>query len=133
MRIVTLLILALAGPAAADVFMFQTPSGNIVCSVGREPGFSDVACSIATREGPPAMPRPPGCAGPWGHRFVMTDRDPPYMECGAPMAGSGVEVAPYGETGTFGGITCESSRAGLSCRNARGHGFFLSRARQSVF
>jgi len=31
------------------------------------------------------------------------------------------------------GLTCISEQSGVSCRNARGHGFTLSRAAQSVF
>nr|WP_297971004.1 DUF6636 domain-containing protein [uncultured Amaricoccus sp.] len=39
----------------------------------------------------------------------------------------------YGRALDFRDIFCQSSRNGLECRNADGHGFFLSRARQSVF
>ena len=57
------------------------------------------------------------------------------MECGAPgrrNTAPGVDVAAYGQKADWGGISCASSAAGLECQNADGHGFFLSRARQSI-
>jgi len=127
---------ALAGPARADVFMFQTPSGNIVCSGGVDSGdISDVVCEIIQRNGPTALPRPAGCTTAWGHHFSMSARGQVQMSCGGPSVGGGrgLEVAPYGITGRWGDISCRSEQTGLTCTNADGHGFFLSRARQSVF
>jgi hypothetical protein len=43
------------------------------------------------------------------------------------------EVLDYGSTLTFGGITCTSAKAGMTCQNAAGHGFTLSRKLQSLF
>ena len=126
----------LASPATADVFMFQTPSGNVVCSGGVDTGdISDVMCEIIERNGPPAQPRPAGCSAAWGHHYSMPSRGPVEMACGGPRArgGRGVEVAPYGVTGRWGKISCRSEQTGLTCTNADGHGFFLSRARQAVF
>jgi hypothetical protein len=39
----------------------------------------------------------------------------------------------YGRRYTWRGITCVSATTGLTCRNASGHGFFLSRRRQRIF
>ena len=121
-------------PAQADVFNFATPSDNIHCTVGLEPGSADIECTIFQRQGPDAYPRPADCQYSWGHVFILTDRGPPQMACG-PLPGKfpAQGVAPYGETGTFNLITCLSERTGLTCRNADGHGFFLSRRQQSVF
>lgn len=133
-RMLVLLFAAgVAAPAAADIFPIRTPSGNIGCSVGLEAGpTGDIICEIVERQGPPAAPRPADCAGPWGHVFVLLERGPVEMQCGAPGTPSG-DVAAYGQTGRFGAITCQSSEAGFQCSNADGHGFFLSRRRQSVF
>lgn len=134
MRYALLPLILAASPALGDVFGFQTPSGNIACSVGMEADSADIECVIHEKNGPPAAPRPAGCKGPWGHRFTMTERGPVKMACGGP--GQKVDwgdVAPYGDTGKFGAITCLSSQAGFQCRNGDGHGFFLSRAKQSVF
>ncbi|MGR3758960.1 DUF6636 domain-containing protein [Roseobacteraceae bacterium NS-SX3] len=123
-----------AGMAAADIFTFETPSENIQCSVGLEAGGADIYCTIIERRGPPALPRPPGCTLDWGHTFLMYDTGLVQLIC-APLDRSrgGYERADYGATGSFGGLSCHSSRKGLECRNLDGHGFFLSRARQVVY
>lgn len=136
MRFLCVLFLLASIPAHADVFPFKTPSGNIECSVGIGRDSADIICEIHQRQDPPAAPRPAGCTGPWGHHFELLERGPVRMRCGAPGSKStapGVDIAEYGQTGQFGDITCLSQRTGFECRNADGHGFFLSRRRQSVF
>ncbi|WP_422074657.1 DUF6636 domain-containing protein [Tranquillimonas rosea] len=134
MRIALLLALGCATPAAADVWTFETPSENIQCVVGMSHDSSDLECTIIERHGPPAAARPAGCTSDWGHTFLMYDRGPVRMSCVPLNAGrGGFDRADYGVTGEFGGFTCHSSREGLECRNLDGHGFFLSRARQTVF
>jgi hypothetical protein len=39
----------------------------------------------------------------------------------------------YGKSWTYHGFTCTSRTNGLRCRNASGHGFFLSREKQLLF
>ena len=125
-----------AAPALADVTPFETPSGNIQCSVGTGEGPPGIECMISELSGAPTTPRPAGCNGVWGHRFAMGERGVVTLQCGSPLprdrAPAG-NIAQYGKVGQFGGIVCQSSEAGLECRNADGHGFFLSRRRQSVF
>ena len=136
MRAISLILMLSAGAVVADVTPFQTPSGNIECYVGTGDGPSDIDCTIFNRAGPPALPRPANCIAAWGHHFSMTERGKVQMKCGEPGESNtapGVASAPYGQTGEFGGIVCQSSRKGLECKNADGHGFFLSRKRQSVF
>ncbi len=126
----------LATMAQADVFMFSTPSRNIDCSVGLGEVSADITCTIHERNSPPALPQPSTCLAPWGHHFTLLERGPVQMGCGGPgvrNTATYVEIAPYGEVGQFGLITCLSQKTGFECRNADGHGFFLSRARQSVF
>ncbi|WP_372572516.1 DUF6636 domain-containing protein [Ruegeria jejuensis] len=133
-RILSFCFLVLAAPVSADVWTFETPSENIQCVVGQGPNSSDLECRIIERYGPPALPRPASCASDWGHSFLMYDTGPVQMLC-APLSHNrgGFDRAEYGVTGQFGGFTCHSSRKGLDCRNLDGHGFFLSRAVQSVF
>ncbi|EIE52761.1 hypothetical protein AL036_06105 [Salipiger aestuarii] len=125
-----------ASPALADVDYFDTPSGNISCSVGLGRDSSDVSCTIYDRT--PTLPRAGGCSRS-GHTVWMNDRGPVTIECDQPglsyarPAGPGPQVLEYGQSWDFGGIRCTSSTKGLECRNAGGHGFFLSRARQSVW
>lgn len=130
------LSLCVAMPAAADVFLFKMPSNNVVCSVGLEADSSDIRCEIFERSGPPPRPVPADCMAYWGHVYSMRDTGPVTMECidfNPRIADSVTDVAQYGVTGTFGGISCLSSEQGLRCTNRSGHGFQLARRKQSVF
>jgi hypothetical protein len=52
----------------------------------------------------------------------------------APSPDENVPVLAYGKSRKFGTkMTCTSRRTGLTCRNTRDHGFFLSRERIRVF
>ncbi|TMV77390.1 hypothetical protein FGG78_27365 [Thioclava sp. BHET1] len=134
LRIWICLLIIAGGAARADVWTFETPSENIQCVVGEDHLGSDIRCVIIRRNGPPALPRPANCTTDWGHAFVMKDHGPVQMTC-EPLsqARDGFDRAEYGVTGRFGGFICQSERSGFTCRNESGHGFFLSRARQSVF
>ena len=134
-----LVLLLAAAPAFADVEGFQTPTGNISCSVGQGEGLADIDCTIYERAGPPATPRLARCNAAWGHRFLMQEHGVAKAECG-PSIGSvphgpdpSTRTVKYGVTEKFGGIVCRSSASALECHNADGHGFSLSRQRQSIF
>jgi hypothetical protein len=120
--------------ASADVWTFETPSENIQCIVGEGRDSSDLECTIIEYHSPPFVPRPSWCQLDWGHTFRMRDRGHVEMLCVAlNRKKDGFDRAEYGVTGRFGGFTCLSSRQGLECRNLDGHGFFLSRGRQTLF
>lgn len=131
--------LALSWPTAtlADISPFKMPSGNIQCTISEDFGIPPrVDCTIFVREGAPAQARSANCVGAWGHHYALLVRGQVQMSCGEPgpvNTAAGVPVAQYGDTGDFGGITCKSMTTGLTCRNADGHGFHLSRAKQSIF
>ncbi|WP_348773490.1 DUF6636 domain-containing protein [Litoreibacter halocynthiae] len=133
-RILTVCLGLVPQIATADVWTFETPSENIQCSVGEDRTSSDIHCVIINRHGALAAPRPAGCNSNWGHSFYMADRGFAQVLC-EPFSRNrdGFDRAEYGVTGQFGGFTCHSSKKGLECRNLDGHGFFLSRARQTIF
>ena len=123
------------GPTAAfaDGYGFMTPSGNIYCN-GAIDGGGYISCTIVSRNGGPAAPKPGSCSGVWGHEFDLDSTGPAKIVCGrTPQRVDYSDIADYGLTGEFGAITCTSERTGLTCRNQSGHGFFLSRAKQRVF
>lgn len=134
--ITRLLVFALtlsAAPVAADVWSFNTPSGNIECWVGESQNASDLTCTIFKRSA--TLPGYTKCPASRGLTLFMTHNGAVQASCepaGARPSG-GQSVADYGVQGRFGGFTCDSSRKGLRCKNERGRGFFLSRAVQSVF
>lgn len=131
--IASLLVLPMS--AAADIFTFETPSGNIDCSVGVGEAPTDIICTIHQREGAPARPRPAGCSKGWGHVFKLRAEGQVTMACEDPGQNLKMfEIAEYGvSSGDWGGLSCTSRKAGLECRNADGHGFILSRRLQKVY
>ncbi len=121
------------GPVLADGFGFMTPSGNIYCN-GQVSGGGVVECTIVSRSGEFALPKPASCAGVWGHEFTLEGSGSTMMKCGeAPEGVDYSDIANYGASADFGDITCTSERAGLTCSNKTGRGFFLSRRKQEVW
>ena len=136
--------LAAPGPSPAtrearSIGYFKTPSGNIVCghSVAASARETSVECGI--RSG--LKPAPPNTCTDLdysGKRVGLTalGRAVPVVCAGDPgpfLFASRARVLAYGRTWRGGGIVCTSRRIGLTCRNRRGHGFFLSRARWRSF
>ena len=126
-----LLVVALALPGGRFPGLlvqggFMTPSGNIACNVGLlGPGT----------HGSRAI----GCAV-----YSLTDKRGLatwWMKATGPALSGRFQANPateypklgYGRRYTWRGITCVSATTGLTCRNASGHGFFLSRRRQRIF
>ena len=126
-------LILLASPAFADVWSFNTPSGNIECWVGEDFGGSDIECTIFQRSAP--MPQFPACPVNRGISVLMQNRGGVKVNCipAGKRPTGGQHVAEYGVEGNFGGFTCFSATSGLQCRNEDGHGFHLSRKNQSVF
>lgn len=125
----------LADPAAADVWSFNTPSGNIECTVGEGFEGSDIECTIYRRSQPARVSALANCPVSRGVTFFMRNRGGVTATCASPGARpTGTQgVADYGVEGKFGGFTCFSATTGLQCRNQDGRGFHLSRANQQVF
>lgn len=124
---------------AQNAVGFQTPSGNIHClAYNHEPGapYATLECDIGDRSGnAPVRPRPADCDFDWGQRFVLDGAAAgAQLGCASDWLGSdGNAVLNYGSSMTFGAITCTSRKTGLTCKNKRGEGFFLSRRRQTLF
>ncbi len=122
-------VAALALPAsAAAAVHFRTPSGNIGCYVDRD----FIRCDIG-RTATKVPPRPASCELDWGNAFEMTRTRRPRRICHGDTVLGGRRVLAYGETLRFGAFACLSRTAGLACRNAGGHGWFLSRERVRLF
>jgi hypothetical protein len=134
LRIIAALIL-LAAPASADVWSFNTPSGNIECVVGEGFNGSDIECTIYQRSEPARVAALSNCPVSRGVTFFMQNRGGVSAKCAPPgarpMGAQG--VAEYNVEGKFGGFTCYSATSGLQCRNEDGRGFHLSRSNQQIF
>jgi hypothetical protein len=82
----------------------------------------------------PIRPRPKDCNFDWGQRFELGADSDAGLECASDWVGSedGPSL-PYGNSVKAGKIVCTSAETGLTCKNADGHGFILSRRSQKIF
>ena len=119
----------------AEVY-FKTPSGNVICGGDMAHSTSGVTCDIRERASDkPIKPMPDWCPLDWGGRFTLNRKkaelecysDYPYIHPDEMM------VLNYGQTVRGNGWSCTSQKSGLTCKNTRGRGFFLSRKRQRIF
>jgi hypothetical protein len=123
-----------ASPALAESVFFKTPSGNIHCGYDDYEGTPFIRCDISNYT-PSAVSRPADCDLDWGGAFAISaDGTSSIMVChGDTVMTPDALTLAYGDRFAREGISCLSEQKGLTCRNARGHGFFLSRARQEMF
>lgn len=133
---VTLALCLAAHPALAqdEYITFKSPSSNILCVMtGGEDASARCDMMALT---PTYTQRPQGCEADWGHAFyVAADDNLGELACVGDVVGDGdrAMVLPYGARLDFGGITCLSESAGMTCSNEAGHGFTLSKARQQIY
>ncbi|MFT3988261.1 DUF6636 domain-containing protein [Aestuariivirga sp.] len=131
---VIVLLIGGAAVAIADQANFKSPSGNIFCSYFDYDGPPEVRCDIlnSTR----SFRKPPSdCDLEWGDSFAVsaTAKRGEVVCHGDTVMTPDAAPLPYNRSFQQGGITCTSSMKGLACVNAKGHGFFVSRAKQQVF
>jgi hypothetical protein len=130
------ILLASAGFTQAALAQegFRSPTGNIHCQFFAIDGDAVIRCDLRQVSNR-SLPRPRDCDLDFGQAFEISGR----ATRGAPLCygdtvqDNGLPVLPYGQTWQRAGLTCLSEQTGVSCRNARGHGFTLSRAAQRVF
>ena len=136
--------LATAGSAAAKTPLpgFHAASGNISCVLLSVP-TGNLLCSIAHATYAAALEK--RCFNPSGengagvdwHGFLLTPTKKGRINCsgGALYDPSRVRylTIAYGKTWGLAGFACTSHTTGLTCRNRRGHGFFISRRAWSTW
>lgn len=136
MRRLALLALGLslffaAGSASAQDG-FQTPSKNIFCKMYDFDGPPTLRCDMMEVDTRPRQPA--SCDGDWGRAFEVTARGRAQPICrGDTLYDPSLPTLRYGSVWQRAGFTCRSEQSGLTCFNAMGRGFSLSRARQEVF
>jgi hypothetical protein len=134
MKITKLALIATAAVAAtiavpvtahANSQNFQSPSGNIACTLDT----GGAACDI--REYTYQPPPGPECAKhiKWGNRFTLMPGQPGAMAChGDTLRVEGEATLNYGQTISAGTITCASDLSGMKCTdNSSGHYFQVSK------
>ena len=113
---------------------FQSPSGNIIC--GDIDGSSELTCYLHEKDNrKPARPKPKDCDVEWGNMFSVGVRGHASLDCyiDYPFDTENVQTLPYGSTIKGKGWQCTSQKTGMTCKNSQGHGFTLSRKKQTLF
>lgn len=113
---------------------FHTPSRNIICDSfgGGGPGRGSMRCDINNTSNRP-KPKPRSCEFDYGFSYGLSTRGRGELLCVSDAVVNTRPILRYGRAWSRFGMRCVSRRSGLTCRNGRGHGFFLSRGRQRVF
>lgn len=114
---------------AETEYYFASPSGNIGCMMGSLLN-GGVMCDIKhyTYARPPD---PDHCTGVvnWGDRFSLNPGQEPAMPChGDTVFDPELDrTLNYGQTQSFGPITCDSEESGMTCTDTgTGHYFRVS-------
>jgi hypothetical protein len=134
MKALTVCFLLSATPAAADdLLFFRSPTGNIACLIATG-DYAVARCDMRSLT-PSFTAPPPGCDLDWGSSFEvgLSSRKGVLACVGDTVADPSAVELGYGQTLSRGGFACTSERSGMTCTNPAGHGFTISRARQSLF
>ncbi|HEX9416969.1 MAG TPA: DUF6636 domain-containing protein [Gaiellaceae bacterium] len=124
------LVATTASAAQQSYTTFKTPTGKIVCGVFIAGKYSEsmLRCDILTGL-KPKVKRPKGCDFDFGSTLELRPTGRAIIGCVSDAVGQAKRVLGYGQTFRKGPFTCQSARAGLTCKNKSGHGFFLSKQR----
>jgi hypothetical protein len=127
---------AFAAPSASARALpgFRSPTGNIRCFV--LVGHSgDLLCTIGSSSYAKTLQARciGGGVGVDWHGFTLGATRRGALNCSGGIQYDPADRLPtttlaYGSTWRHGDFTCISSRTGVTCRNHRGHGLFVSRA-----
>lgn len=135
----TLLLLPAAALGQDAPSTFQTPSGNILCQVleAEDATQTQLNCDVLEFSNtPPAAPA--DCPWPedFGHSFALpVSEGSAFRLCTHDSFNEpGIPVIGYGQAWEYGDyFRCTVERAGLTCQNQFGNGFFLSRDNQEIY
>jgi hypothetical protein len=122
---------SVAAAKSAKFVAFKTPSGNIGCIYSDGPNY--LRCDI--RSGLKPTPRhPSGCREDYGDSLSMNGTGRAHLVChGDTALEPSARVVAYGGSIRVGPFTCKSRTTGLTCTNASGRGWFLSRESYRLF
>lgn len=81
----------------------------------------------------PPQPYSGYCEFDWGAGFLLSQNGKPEILCISDTIGGSKYTLAYKSTWRNAGFKCVSENNGLTCTNANGRGFFLSRDRWNVF
>lgn len=134
MKALTVCFLLCATPVMADdLLFFRSPTGNISCLIATGE-YAVARCDMRSLT-PSFTAPPPGCDLDWGSTFEVTlSARKGALGCvGDSVIDPDAVELGYGQTISLGGFDCTSERSGMTCTNPAGHGFTVSKARQTLF
>jgi hypothetical protein len=111
--------------AAQSLKAFQSPTGNIACIATAKV----VRCDIAERDWSPP-PHPASCPDEvdFGQGIQLPSSGAAQFVCAGDTAlNPSAPKLPYGSSSQVGTIACTSAESGISCSNASGGSFTISR------
>lgn len=120
-----------AGTDAPGDITFKSPTGNIACDIAPNIGGA-ASCEIRDHAWPtPASSNGQICDFAFGgQHFNLVPGEAADVTCfqGASLIDSpNMEILDYGQTRSFGTITCDSEKNGITCTDSgTGHFFRLS-------
>jgi hypothetical protein len=124
-------MVAVAAVIASSLVFFQTPSHNIGCVADAKSIRCDTR--FVTKYSQPRY-KPKGCDVDWGPLGMGPTGRPHVLCVGDTALDPKATVLKYGQSRLFAGkFRCTSRTSGLRCQNRSGHGFFISREKQSLF
>jgi hypothetical protein len=129
---------ALLGAAAvqgadAKIVSFRMPSKNIACAYINERSISPPFLRCDVLSGLKPKPRGRCREGDWAAVEMGRLARARAICISDTVYSNRAPVLRYGRTWRKGGFTCVSRRTGLTCRNLRRHGFFVSRSSWRVY
>jgi hypothetical protein len=115
--------------SVAHVGAFQTSDGNVGCELSG----SSVRCDIAARVwSPPA--KPSSCQLAWGQGLAVGPSGAAHFVCAGDSAlDPGGTVVPNGADDEVGSVSCQVRYFGVTCFDAAGKGFSISRTGYTTF
>lgn len=126
------LMLTVAAAASAKQKAFTTPSKTIGCLYSTS-GGKTLRCDLAVVDRP--KPKPESCDFDYGQAFDLHPRARAHLLCYSDtVLNPNARVLAYGKTRRFGPFSCRVHRTrGMRCTSRTGHGFRLSRKRQTLW
>jgi hypothetical protein len=105
---------------------FRSPSGNINCTLSTPGGENAARCEVVEHTW--TVPPPPDCHMNSGDRFGLAQGGAAVVGCYGQEFPVAESTLGYGQTRSFGTITCDSEYTGMTCTDSStGHYFRVSR------
>ena len=106
-----------------------SPTGNVACMAAAD----WAGCDIIDRDWSPP-PRPADCEFDYGQGISVAPGERAQFVSAGDTAFGPDAILPYGESISAGALRCESTEAGITCRDLRtAHGFSISREAYQLF